>query len=894
MMLFLVLILFNEFLWSQHRDVKFKHLNVEQGLSNSTVQDILQDYRGFMWFGTYDGLNRYDGYNFRIYRHDPNDPNSLGERNINVIYEDSSGNLWIAGNGISKFNPLTEKFSNYIPNPKHPQKLSSLDVKVIHEDRWGILWIGSFDKGLIRFDPKKGIMKPFKHRPTDPNSLGSKYVYSIYQDKSGTLWIGTIKGGLNRFDPQKENFSRYYPGSTGHGDAIKNQSYSVHAICEDKSGRLWLGGFGLSRFNRESKRFHHFREVQPNPFSLSEAHILNIIEDQQGFLWMGTRQGLYRFDPDNETYTHYDLDNTNPDSISGNIVTSIYEDRSGVLWFGTLEAGINIYDRNQFKFSRYPYTSRSPAGFSFSSARSICEDITGTVWIGTTGNGLNRFDPQKGQLPAYKRDPRDGDSLASNIVLAICSSKSGAVWIGCPRAGLDKFNPQTEKFLHYRANPAHRRKLISNIIFALHEDRLGKLWIGTDKGLNKFDPVSETFTPFLSHHNGYDPGVTIRVIYEDRLGFLWLGSVKNGLYKFDLKNDEFRNYRNKPEDANSLSGNCVNTIFEDKSGNFWIGTDSGLNRFDWRKERFKVFSHKDGLPSIKVMGILGDDQNNLWISTKNGISKYNPAINKFRNYSLEDGVQGHFFFPGAIYKSKKGQMFFGGHNGLNVFSPKDVKDNPFIPPVVFTSFKKYKKSNVQETYDSVDEVVKLTYQDSIISFEFAALCFANPTKNQYAYMLEELYHDWIYLGNKHDITFNLDPGEYTLRVKGSNNDGVWNKVGTSVKLIIIPPFWQTWWFKSLGVLVLLGMIVFLYQLRIKILSIKIKNKMEMNNILSKHNISEREKEIIELILKGKSRKEIENKLYISAHTVKNHTYNIYKKLGIKNRGDLVILLKTKK
>ena len=795
-------------LHAQKNDIKFEHISLEQGLSQASVFCILQDSRGFMWFGTEDGLNKYDGYSFTVYKPDPDNFNSLSDNYVKSIYEDKSGTLWIGTGrgGLNKFDRAKEQFSHYQHDATDPNSLSHNSVWSIYEDKSGTLWIGTYGGGLNKFDRAKKQFSHYQKDANDPYSLSHNYVMSICEDKSGTLWIGT-GGGVNRFDRKKEQFSHYMhdpnnPNSLSHR--------TVYSIYEDKSETLWIGTYdGLNKFDRAKEQFSYYHRDANDPNSLSDNSVMSIYEDKSGTLWIGTYGGLSKFDRAKEHFSQYQHDANDPNSLSHNYIRSIYEDKSGILWIGTGSGGLNKFARAKEQFSQYQHDANNPSVYS------IYEDKSGTIWIGTVG-GLNKFDRAKEQFSQYQHDANDPNSLSDNYIRSIYEDKSGTLWIGT-YDGFNKFDREKEHFSHYQHDPNDPNSLSYGSVSSIYEDKSGILWIGTIYGgLNKFDREKEHFSHY--QHDPDDPtslsNNDVRLIYEDpdEPGVLWIGTL-GGLNKFDREKETFKHYKHDPGNPRSLSHNSVWSFYEDRSGVFWIGTPGGLNQFDRASESFKHYREKDGLPNDVINGILEDDQGHLWLSTNKGLAKLNPESEIFRNYDVSDGLQSNEFNAGAHCKSRSGELFFGGINGFNAFYPDSIKDNPHVPPIVVTDFQIFNKSvpifkgdSPGERPDSLfldkhitetNEII-LSYQESVFSFEFAALSYALPERNQYAYMMEGFDGDWVYSDNRRFATYtNLDPGDYIFRIKGSNKDGVWNEAGTSIRITITPPFWQTWWFRIL-------------------------------------------------------------------------------------------------
>ena len=795
---------------------RFERISLEQGLSQSSVLCMLQDSKGFLWFGTEDGLNKYDGHSFAVYRHVPGNPNSLSHNYIRSIYEDREGVLWIGtdGGGLDRFDRDTGQFVHYQDNPRNHHDLSGNYVRSICEDREGVLWIGTDGGGLNRFDRSTGRFIHYHNNPSDPYSLSGNVVWSIYEDREGMLWIGTDGGGLNRFDRSTERFIHC---KNDPRDPYSLSSDSVWSIYKDREDVLWVGtdGGGLNRFDRSTERFIHYQNDPDDPYSLSNNSIRSIYEDREGVLWIGTfGGGLDIFDRENERFIHYQNDLSDPQSLSNNMIWSIYEDREGILWVGTHGGGVNKCDRSTEPFVHYQADPNNPHSLSNNMVRAIYQDREGVLWIGTNGGGLNRLDRSTGRFTHYQNDPGDPHSLSSNMVRSICEDREGVLWVGTGEGGLDRLDRSTERFIHYQVNPDDPDNVSGDPVLSIHKDQEGVLWIGTfGGGLSRFDRSTERAIRYkccLSNDR-------VMTIYEDRSGALWIGTGL-GLNRLDRGKGQFTYYLADPNDPKSLSHNAVMSIHEDQSGVLWIGTfGGGLNRFDRETETFTYYREGDGLSNDMVYGILEDSHGCLWLSTNRGLSRFNPRTETFRNYDVSDGLQSNEFNGGAYYKSRSGEMFFGGINGLNAFYPDDVKEsNPYVPPVVLTSLTQTgEEADVGQAIEDTKEVT-FRWPNNFFEFEFAALSYARPEKNQYAYMLEGLEEDWIYAGTRRFGRYtSLPGGTYTLRIKGSNNDGVWNEEGVSVRITIVPPFWETWWFRGIIALVVVGSAIGGHRLRIK-------------------------------------------------------------------------------
>jgi ligand-binding sensor domain-containing protein len=838
-LIFSAIFLFSS-LHAQPRRLTFEQLSIEQGLSQSIVYCILQDRKGFLWFGTEDGLNKFDGYNFTILRHDPHQPNSLSYNEIRAMHEDSSGVLWIGTffGGLNKYDPATERFTNYRNIPGNPQSLSHNNVRAIYEDQSGILWIGT-DDGLNQFDRTTETFTRFQHVADQSNSLSGNVVNAIYKDRTRVLWVGT-NAGLNALvlgnNGALPTFKHY------RHDPADRQSLSndaVNSIYEDRAGAFWIGTQnGLNRLihtagAKSSPSFIRYRNDPRSPNSLSHNDVRVIFEDQAGTLWLGTNGGgLNLFDREQEIFTRYQNDPHGPTSISYNQVYAICEDRSGIIWLGTYGGGANKAVNRRKPFALYRPDPNNPNSLPQEIVWAFYEDENGVLWIGTHGGGLTRFDRKDNLYTNYQHNPADPNSLSHNIVRLIYPARgdSSVLWIGTHGGGLNRFDTKTGKVTSYLYDPKDSTSISHDELRSIYEDFSGNLWIGTNGGgLNKLVASAKSSPKFIRYrHNPNNPASLsndfVRVIYEDpqEAGeVLWIGTQGGGLNKFDRCTETFTHYRADADNPNNLNNDYILCLHADRTGVFWLGTwGGGLNRFDRDKGVLASYTTREGLPNNEVYGMLEDGDGNLWISTNGGLSRFNPQTKIFKNYSVEDGLQSNEFNGGAFFKSKSGEMFFGGIHGFNAFDPQNIKDNPHVPPVAITGFFKFNKE-VRPSITAAKQL-KLSYKDYVFSFEFAALDFTAPMKNQYAYKMEGLDQDWIYTGAKKRVATytTLAPGAYTFRVKGSNNDGLWNETGTSFAIAIHPPVWKTEWFSALVVLLASGLVYFGYRERVKHVRIK--------------------------------------------------------------------------
>jgi len=803
--------------------IHFEQLSLEEGLSQTIVECIAQDQRGFMWFGTEDGLNRYDGYTFTVLRHDPEDPNSLTYNHILSLYVDKAGYIWVGtfDSGLDRFDPYTESFTHYRHDPGDPSSLSNDHVISILEDSFGDLWIGTM-RGLNRLDRETGEFTRYLNDPADTGSISHNTARVIYEDRSGTLWIGTEGGGLDRFVREEDRFISYTNDPNNPTSIAHDQ---VRAIHEDRSGVLWIGtvGGGLCALDGDRETFTNYRHVPGDPTSIGHDQIYAIHEDRTGKLWIGTNGGgLAMFDPKTRTFTSYTNDPSDPSSLSYDEIYDIFEDNSGVIWLGTYGGGVNKFDSKRKKFEVYRPRPGDPNSLSQSIVWTIYEEEeTGVLWIGTHGGGLNRFDRNANRWTHYRHDPDDPYSLTADIVRVVYLDSRGTFWVATHGGGLCILDRDTGRFTSFRHDPDDPHSISSDQLRSIYEDRSGTLWFGTNGGgLNRFDRAHRTFTRYVNDPD--DPQSLsndyVRVMHEDGDGNFWIGTQGGGLELMDREAGLFSHFKNDPADSNSVSSDYVFSILEDEAGILWLGTwGGGLNRFDRRSRTFSHYTVEDGLASNSVYGGLMDGQGNIWISTNNGISRFTPRTETFKNYTVDDGLQGNEFNGNSFFKSESGEMFFGGTYGLTAFYPHEIKDNPFVPPIVITSFSKFNKEvKFDKPLSDIRELV-LSHKDYVFSFEFAALDYSAPSKNQYAYRMKGLDDDWIYTGSDKRFAYytTLPSGRYEFMVKGSNNDGLWNEEGTSVKIRITPPFHQTWWFRAIVFLAAVFLVRIWYRRRMR-------------------------------------------------------------------------------
>lgn len=807
-------------------DIKFDRLSLDQGLSQSTVTAILQDNRGFMWFGTLDGLNRYDGYSFKVFKHDSTDPTSISDNAISSLFEDRFGTLWVGtdAGGLNRFVPESETFVHYRHNPEDPTTVSSDTVRAIVEDPDGILWLGTVN-GLNRFDRQA---ETFSHHPNQIDDADSSFktndINALFFDATGKLWIAT-SGGLVSFNPDREAFGLYTliplrPPNIPDGPGRS----SITSIIEGESGRLWLGteAHGLLAFEPQSRNVTQFVNEPGDPDSLSHNSVYAVTQDRGGNLWVGTQLGLDMLRPNSEGFVRFVHDPSRPDGLSDNEIRSLMIDEAGVLWIGTRIGGLSKFDPYKTKFAHIRSTGDPSTGLIHPQVLAFHQDDQGYLWIGT-GAGLNRLDRGSGQMTHYLHDPENELSLSDDYVTSIIQDRSGVLWIGT-HGGLNRLNRPGSSFSRIQSDPADSHSLSSDLVNVIFEDREGYLWVGTaGGGLDRRDPRNGRFDHY-AYVEGDRPPETlglnhILTLFQDEDGILWVGTM-GGLIRFDLEDESRIRYRHEADDASSLGHDLINDIHRDSSGRLWLATGAGLDRYDRESDTFSHIREEDGLPNNTILGILEDSSGRLWLSSNGGLTRYDPATGLVRNYDTSDGLQALEFNRGADFQNGQGEMFFGGVNGCNVFRPEEIHDNPYRPPVLLTDLRILNES-VPVGPNSIlhepiyqTEQIKLTGQDNVFSLEMAALDYGAPDEVQYAYLMEGFDKAWNYVGNRRYATYtNLPPGAYTFRVIGSNSDGVWNEEGYSVEVVIPRPFWQSLWFIGLALVTILAAIFGFFRLR---------------------------------------------------------------------------------
>ena len=813
--------------------IDFERLSLQEGLSQSIVEQIVQDRKGFMWFATEDGLNRFDGYQFTVHKNVPGDVNSLSYNELKAVYEDANGFLWVGifSSGLNRFDPATEEVVRYVHDAGDPASLGADTVRCILEDSAGRLWVGTQGAGVDRLDRTAGEFHHYRVPRETPNAARHDDVRALLEDSNGGLWIGTNGGGLDRLDPETGEFSHFAHDPDDPHSLSDNR---VFALLEDHTGALWVGtyGGGLSVLDRTTGRFSHYRADPQDRTALGSDLIKAIVEDHEDTLWIGTDGGgLARFDRGSGTFVSFRHDPNDIFSLSSDRIYDLYQDRSRVLWVGTYGGGLSKFDVSKKRFHRVRNDPNDRQSLSHNIVWSFFEDPDGVLWIGTDSGGLNRFDRRTGRWRHFRHDPDDPTSLSHDTVRVVFRDRGGVLWVGTNGGGVNRFDPETGGFTHFRHDPEDPGSLSHDQLRSIDQDRAGNLWFGTfGGGLDRLDPETMTFT-----HHRHDPGNPtsishdfIRLTFEDSDGVLWVGTQGGGLNRLDPDTGRFTHFRHDPDDPRSLSSDHVFSIVEAWDGTLWFGLfGGGLNRFDRSTETFTGYRAEDGLAGDSVYAMLEDDNGTLWISTTVGLSRFDPLTGRFRNYDVRDGLQSNEFNGGSAHRSASGEMFFGGINGYNSFFPDEIAINPIVPSVVITDLQLFNRSVgvgeeiggrvlLERPVTSTDEV-EFSYRENVFTIEFAALHYSAPGKNAYLYRMEGFSDDWIEVdADRRYATFTgLTPGEYRFSVRGANRDGVWADAAASLRIVVTPPFWATWWFRMIVVMVLGGVAMAIYRSRMR-------------------------------------------------------------------------------
>ncbi|MFH1845833.1 MAG: two-component regulator propeller domain-containing protein [bacterium] len=801
-----------------HEKFRFRCLQIEDGLSQSSIYHCFQDSRGFLWFSTEDGLNRYDGYEFRVYRNDPTDPNSLSYSFISKVYEDSAGRLWIGtyGQGLNRYDYQSGRFTRFLADPEDPSSLSENSVLSILGDMRYDLWIGTAN-GLNRFSPHNGRCRQIHWPAPAAGDDGRNRINALLKAPEGKLWLGTGGAGLALYDPETETITRYSLPQSESGFGMQG---TINVLLPEQENRLLVGTEeGLYRFAVDTGEFLSGPTLQQDGFDLARVPILSLRQDFRGDLWIGTREGLVKYEAASGRTTLIVPDPFTGNSLLDREVMSLLVDRSHVLWVGT-HTGLNVLDLEAKKFAGYGARPLNSHSLTNDYVRAFLETAGGEIWVGTYG-GLDRWNRELDRFEHFRLQPTSGDEPNNERIYALTRDLDGFMWVGSS-VGAFRYDPRDDVFTPLEEIAQLPDQFSSRMVRALYCDRNGDVWFGTSNGLDRLARFTGALQSFRHDPERPDSSLVNNYIYaltEDHHGNFWVGTAK-GMTRLSPDRQRYHNYHYHPQDPGSLSSPEALALHESRDGVFWVGTAGGLNRLDNDTDSFTFITEQDGLPNNTIYAVIEDDRDFLWLSTNDGLSRYDPLSGQSRNYDHLDGLQSDEFNLGACYRTADGELMFGCIRGFNIFHPDEIEDNGIVPALTFTDFKLFNQSvpvgpdSPLSSHISTAPDITLTHKDRVFSVEFAVLHFAIPQKNRYSYRLEGIDEDWVDIGNRRLVSYsNLPPGNYKLHVRGANCDGIWNEDGISLGLQITPPFWRTFWFRLVILLVVGTVGIGLYYLR---------------------------------------------------------------------------------
>jgi ligand-binding sensor domain-containing protein len=805
----LVFILFTHNAFAQPYPLRFQHLSIDQGLSNNIVVSITQDKYGLIWIGTQDGLNRFDGYRVDIHRHEPGNKYSLPNNLVRCVFTDSHNRVWIGTtNGLAYFDNDTNSFRSFFQNINDKNSLPSNWISVINEDANGLLWIGTIS-GLCCFDIKNNRFRRYVH-DNHSNSISNNDIRDIKFTSDRIMWV-TTADGLNRLDLSTMRFASFFHSAT---DSASLSGNNLAKMAIDANGNLWTflnGSLDLDYFNTKTNRCRHFQNFIEKQSNISANYLRSLFVDRSGRLWACTNTaGIVLFFPDKNLFYEYRADPSDQNSLQSNNAFAMYQDNAGLIWLGTA-AGVERFNPDESKFIHYRPHAMTSSLLTDKWVRAIAEDSSHQLWIGTL-NGVYILDRSTGNYTNYQRNQDNPHSLSDNSVRSLCCDKHGDMWIGTAN-GLNLFDHVRKDFRVFYVDKSDHSPA-GNFTTSIVSDKNGDLLIGSNGGLSVYHVETGKFTNFRKDSVHPLLNGEKRIIFEDKLGRIWFGTGRNGLIKYNRSTGEAEHFSTQINDTNSLAANYVCSITQDHKGVIWIGTESGLCRFNEATRKFTTFSEKHGLPNVHVAQLLVDDKDRIWMSTNKGISVLNGSRTSFTNYDPSDGLQGWEFNDQSGFKTHDGYFCYCGKNGFNMFHPDSIKTNSHIPKIVLEHITIFDQPLAIDSSYSNLKSLQLSYKQNFFSFEFAALNYDHPEKNQYACQLVRFDKKMIRLGTNRVISYtNVPPGNYRLRVLASNNDGVWNEAGYELGLIITPPFWATWWFRTIAITAFLSAVFLFFRLR---------------------------------------------------------------------------------
>jgi len=835
------------------RRIQFKHFTVEQGLSSSTIHTIIQDSEDYIWIGTEDGLNKFDGYNFTVYRHDVLDENSISGNSVHTILEDSKGLIWLGifDGTLSCFNRETQKFTNYHPS-NHPDSLNHIDVSAIVEDKLGKIWVATNGGGINIYDKQK--QKFLKYNDIKPASapVVDTSIFSMAVAPDGNIWIVSRSYSLNCIDPETLEGTEYTLPDSFHEERHLQQSKTVFV---DSDTAVWIGSSfkGLWKLDKKNASF----QLHCDPdHEICNTRVMKIVEERGKGMWFCTDgKGLFFRDKYSKKYIRYEKLAV-PKHLSSNAIYSMLIDRDQNIWVGTFNSGLNFHAHNCNKFQLFQYQKGKENELNHSSVLSFCEFDDERIWIGTDGGGVNLFNYRTNNFENDFHLVRKINASFNRIAKSMYKDSKNRLWIGSYADGLLRVDLASGKIKHFKHNEKDKSSLADNNVWTIFEDSEGTIWLGMLwGGMDKYIEETSSFEHFQNNpydHNSLPTNLVFDIDETDDQ--LWLATIAGGLVQFDKKTHEARFYKNNTSNSNSINSDDVICLFIDHKKTIWAGTKRGLTSYNSMTKMFTNYTTDNGLPSSFITGIEEDRTGNLWITTLNGITQFSPTKGSFKNFNINDGLQSNEFNQNAIYKVHNGLIFLGGINGFNIINTDSINFNYRKPRIVISEFRVYNQLYPlqKNKKGDTDYEINLNYKQNFISFEFAALDYAAPEKNKFSYKLKGFDDSFKNTNaSKRYITYtNLDPGEYTLIIKGSNSDDIWNNKGVSVKINIRPPFWRTKWFIAGLVVILLilsHLIIRSRNIRLQKANEELSNKVRVRTLeieLQKEEIMKQRDEIV--------------------------------------------------
>ncbi len=803
----------NFLLFPQNRKGIFETLDMDEGLSSNRVTCFIQDNDGFLWIGTQDGLNLYNGYTFQQFvASSEQDKPDIIDNHILSLREDEDGQLWIGtANGLTRMNKLGTSSVHYDTDPNDTTTISSHYITSILCTGDGTVWIGS-GWGLNRYNKETDSFTRYTRDPLSPDNEDNNRIFDIIEDSNAMLWLAT-DGGLVRFNPETETSTAFTHDQDDPSSIVSNH---VRTLAEDKNNHIWVGTTsGLDRFDPDTHVFTHFRADPADPEKLSHNTINKLYLTDEGHLWIATQWGLNVYDPEDKAFHSYFKDKNDPKSLCGNHITAIYQSRAGVLWIGTQREGISKYVpmKQAFRFYQLEQDNQDID----SNIEALCVDDSTHLWLGTF-SGLYYYDLEHETFQCYNGPPVVRNELHGNFVSSIRKDQNNRLWVGTfhqGNIGINCYDPRTRQFTYYHYHEKDSTTLSSNDILFINTDHEGRIWVSTQGyGVNRYNPGSDTFTRYISDYSSENKlgGNWVQHIYCDPAGYLWF-ATDFGLSRFIYETGKFENFRHHDGQPETLSSSRVTTVYRDTRGVLWVGTENGLNKMTDPSGTFESYNIENGLSSSYITGIVEDKDGDLWLATDNGLTLFDPKSERFRAFDERDGLWIMAFNLNENAKLPSGELVFGGLDGFIRFNPQDLKKQTLPPQVVITDFKKLNTSLYSAKQLVHLDTIELNYNNDFIELEFAVLDFYKPERNRYAFKLEGFDKDWRYSGNRRFVNYtNLAHGKYSFTVRGANSFGVWGS-GESINIIVHPPIWATWWFRIFAVCAVLGSVFGVFKWR---------------------------------------------------------------------------------